>query len=76
MDKLENSTDLPQLSTYVIYYLNKVLRCEGRVVRSVNFLLTDTVQDVLPFNPQNGHHGTKNCDLHHKALNSRSTYKY
>ena len=37
------STDLPQLSTYVIYYLNKVLRCEGRVVRSVNFLLTDTV---------------------------------
>ena len=37
------STDLPQLSTYVIYYLIKVLRCEGSVVRSVNFLLTHTV---------------------------------
>ena len=37
------STDLPQLSTYVFYYLIKVLRCEGRVVRSVNFLLTHTV---------------------------------
>ena len=41
------STDLPQLSTYVIYYLNKVLRCEGTVVRSVNFLLTDTVDESI-----------------------------
>ena len=37
------STDLPQLSTYVIYYLIKVLRCEGSIVRSVNILLTHTV---------------------------------
>ena len=45
------STDLPQLSTYVINYLNKVLRCKSRVIRSVNFLLTDTVYCLMQIKP-------------------------
>ena len=62
------STDLPQLSTYVIYYLNKVLRCEGRLVRSVNFLLTDTVSICL--------HCTLHCMWHISfLLYSRATSK-
>ena len=65
------STDLPQLSTYVIYYLIKVLHCEGRVVRSVNFLLTDTVMEggggiiylALPNHIQGITQSTQKCSV-------------
>ena len=57
------STDLLQLSTYVIYYLIKVLRCEGSIVRSVNFLLTHTVHSNNLLNSL-----TLNEDTYEKAF--------